>query len=197
MLFRQADLDGIAAGTVTIAFRRWDTPRVKVGSRLRTRIGVVEIDEVTPISDDEVSDDDAARAGAASRAAVIDGFPRRADSPLWRVRLHLAGPDPRVALRGSAELSPADVADLDRHLERLDRFSTHGPWTAITLATIQAQPATRAADLAASLGREMHPFKIDVRKLKELGLTESLDIGYQLSPRGTAYLRSSDSTQSQ
>jgi hypothetical protein len=28
-----------------------------------------------------------------------------------------------------------------------------------------------------------------VRKLKELGLTESLPVGYRLSPRGEAYLR--------
>jgi ribosomal protein S19E (S16A) len=27
-----------------------------------------------------------------------------------------------------------------------------------------------------------------VRKLKELGLTESLDVGYRLSPRGRAFL---------
>jgi hypothetical protein len=32
------------------------------------------------------------------------------------------------------------------------------------------------------------PFKLDVRKLKELGLTESLKIGYRLSPRGIAVL---------
>ena len=30
-------------------------------------------------------------------------------------------------------------------------------------------------------------FKRDVRKLKELGLTESLPVGYRLSPRGRAY----------
>jgi len=32
------------------------------------------------------------------------------------------------------------------------------------------------------------PFKRDVRELKELGLTESLDVGYRLSLRGRAYL---------
>jgi ribosomal protein S19E (S16A) len=37
-------------------------------------------------------------------------------------------------------------------------------------------------------GRERHPFKTDVRKLKELGLTESLEVGYRLSPRGQALL---------
>ncbi len=32
------------------------------------------------------------------------------------------------------------------------------------------------------------PFKVDVRKFKEMGLTESLDVGYRLSPRGRAVL---------
>ena len=42
--------------------------------------------------------------------------------------------------------------------------------------------------LAASLGRETLPFKRDVRKLKELGLTCSLPVGYEISHRGRAYL---------
>ena len=50
----------------------------------------------------------------------------------------------------------------------------------------------RAADLAASVGRETQPFKLDVRKLKGLGLTLSLEVGYRLSPRGEAFLRRSD-----
>ena len=55
------------------------------------------------------------------------------------------------------------------------------------LRLIADRPATRAPDLAASLGRETARFKADVRKLKELGLTESLEVGYRLSPRGRAY----------
>jgi ribosomal protein S19E (S16A) len=46
----------------------------------------------------------------------------------------------------------------------------------------------RAADLAASVGRDKPSFKLDVRKLKELGLTESLEVGYRLSPQGRAVL---------
>ena len=49
------------------------------------------------------------------------------------------------------------------------------------LDVIAARPATRAPDLAASFGRETAPFKIDVRKLKNLGLTLSLPVGYRLS----------------
>ena len=46
----------------------------------------------------------------------------------------------------------------------------------------------RIPDLAATLGRETLPFKRDVRTLKELGLTHSLAVGYERSPRGRAYL---------
>jgi hypothetical protein len=38
------------------------------------------------------------------------------------------------------------------------------------------------------VGRETAPFKLDVRKLKNLGLTISLEVGYELSPRGQAFL---------
>jgi hypothetical protein len=46
----------------------------------------------------------------------------------------------------------------------------------------------RAGDLAEAFGRERLKFKTDVRKLKALGLTESLEVGYRLSPRGRAFL---------
>ena len=98
------------------------------------------------------------------------------------------GPDPRIALRADAALSVADRAEISARLARLDRASSHGPWTAVTLRAIESAPGTRAADLAAGLGREQLPFKADVRKLKALGLTESLEVGYRLSPRGRAYL---------
>ena len=57
------------------------------------------------------------------------------------------------------------------------------------LAAIEQRPATRAPDLAESFGRDTAEFKVDVRKLKNLGLTLSLPVGYRLSPRGEAYLR--------
>jgi biotin operon repressor len=49
---------------------------------------------------------------------------------------------------------------------------------------IDACPGVSAAELAGRLGRDRASFKADVRKLKELGLTESLRTGYRLSPRG-------------
>jgi hypothetical protein len=69
----------------------------------------------------------------------------------------------------------------------MDRRST-APWTWATLRLIAKRPGEPAAALAKSVGRERGAFKADVRKLKELGLTESLPVGYRLSPRGRTFL---------
>ena len=186
MLFNRDALERIAAGEVTLAFRRWRRPTVKTGGTLRTRVGVLAIESVDEIDPERITDADAVRAGASDPAAVLAGL--RGDGRLYRIAFHLAGPDPRVALRQRSDLSPAERADLDRRLSRLDASSRHGPWTAELLRLIANCPGTRAAELSAALGREKAPFKADVRKLKELGLTESLEVGYRLSPRGRAYM---------
>ncbi|WP_395696047.1 hypothetical protein [Nocardioides sp.] len=178
---------GVADGSVTLAFRRWRRPDVRVGSQFRTVAGVVRVDGVEVV--EQVTDDDARRAGWPDAARLLRQLDKVGEGlPTYRVALSWAGPDPRVALREDADLSDADVAAIDARLERLDRASSHGPWTTATLDVIRRRPHTRAPDLAAELGRERDPFKIDVRKLKNLGLTQSFDVGYDLSPRGRAYL---------
>jgi hypothetical protein len=179
---------GIADGSITLAFRRWKRPTVKQGGTLTTPVGVLGIDEVSVLdSVRAIGDADAHRAGFDDRAELLTFLAKRSD-PLYRVRFHLAGADPRIALREAADLTEDDRAAIATRLARLDRASPHGPWTDDVLRLIAAQPGVRAGDLAASLGREREPFKVDVRKLKALGLTESLEVGYRLSPRGRAWL---------
>jgi hypothetical protein len=189
VLIARPVLDRIAAGDVDLAFRRWRRPTVKAGGRLRTAIGELAIDAVDVVEPSRINTAQARRAGYDSRAALLADLDRRDDGDVYRVRLHLAGPDRRVALRSQDRLDADDLAELDRRLDRLDRASSHGPWTRVVLELIAARPATRAPDLAATFKRETAPFKTDVRKLKELGLTESLPVGYRLSPRGRVYLR--------
>jgi len=185
MLFRQDVIRRIAEGEVTLAFRRWRRPTVKAGGTLRTPVGVLAIESVEVVGEGDVTDAEARRAGADDRETLLAGLP--GEGALHRIEFRLAGPDPRVALRQRGDLSPDERAAIDARLDRLDAASRHGPWTRTVLALIAERPETRAPDLAASLGRETAPFKADVRKLKELGLTESLRIGYRLSPRGRAY----------
>ena len=185
MLFRLETLRRIEAGEVTLAFRRWRRPTVRAGGTLRTRAGVLAINSVEPVEEKAINDAEARRAGAADRADLIAGL--RPDGTLYRIEFRLAGPDPRIALRERADLDDEERAAIDARLARLDAASRHGPWTATVLDLIERRPATRAPDLAAEVGRETAPFKADVRKLKELGLTESLERGYRLSARGRAY----------
>lgn len=178
--------EGVRDGSVSLAFRRWRRQDVEAGHVFTTAAGLVRVVAVDVVDDAEITEEEAARAGWPSverlRAKLA------AEGTVYRVRLEHAGEDPRIALRESAELSADDVAALDTRLERLDRASTHGDWTLHYLELIRAHPQRRAPDLAEMVGRETAPFKIDVRKLKNLGLTRSFAVGYEVSPRGTAYL---------
>lgn len=185
VLIRRAILDQIVAGSVDLQYRRWERPRVRVGTRLHTAVGMVAIDAIEPVDPESVSDDDVRRAGARSREKLLAGDPAR---PLYRIELRYDGPDPRIALREDDRLDAGQLAVLETRLARLDSHGPSGPWTRALLELIARHPATRAADLAATLDRDTPSFKRDVRKLKGLGLTESLGTGYRLSPRGRALL---------
>jgi len=187
MLLRPVDLARIAAGEITVAFRRQKRPTVKPGGTLTTRAGVLAIESVRAVDPERITKADARRAGFRDPDGVRAAL-RPGPEPVYRIAFHVAGPDPRIALREDAALDPAARAALAARLARLDAASRHGPWTERILRAIEHAPGVRAGDLAEELGRERLAFKADVRKLKALGLTESLEVGYRLSPRGRAYL---------
>jgi hypothetical protein len=187
VLIDRATAQGIADGSVTLAFRRWDRPRMRVGSRQRTGAGVVEVVSVEVVDPASLTDEDARAAGTGSLERLHSLLDRRPGSAVYRMEVRWAGPDPRVALRAETELSDADRRLLDLRLDRLDT-ARGTPWTRQVLRLIADRPAVRAPDLADALGRETPSFKRDVRTLKELGLTHSLAVGYELSPRGLAYV---------
>ena len=181
MLFKVPVLTAIAEGHVSLAFRRWRKPTVRAGGTLTTSVGVLAIDRVEVVEVDTITEADARAAGHGSRQALLADLP--GDGPLHRIAFRLAGEDPRKAMR-------QDVSDaaLDEVAAKLARMDARGPWTTAVLRMISDNPGVRAPDLAARLSRETLPFKTDVRKLKALGLTESLEVGYRLSARGRALL---------
>jgi hypothetical protein len=193
LIFPRRVLTAIRDGDIDLAFRRWERPRVRPGTRLRTAVGVLEVGRVEAVERSAIGDDEARRTGFASRDDLLAMLDARGSGEIHRIELRYAGADPRVELRSRADLSEAELGEIARTLERLDRTSRHGPWTRATLELIAERPEVRAEELAAGMGREKLPFKRDVRKLKELGLTESLNPGYRLSPRGRAVLKALDS----
>jgi len=189
MLFLKRFWEPIARGEVTVTFRRWKAQQVLTGRRYRTAAGIIEIESVSICAEESITDADSRRAGHEDAQALIADLLVRPGLPLYRIEFHVVDdPDPRAELAARTDLTPADTAEISRRLERLDRASPHGPWTMPVLEMIENHPGRRAPDLAAHFGRETQPFKTDVRKLKNLGLTLSLRIGYRLSPRGEAYL---------
>ncbi len=152
---------------------------MKAGGTLRSPGGVLAITAVDAITEDDITDADAVAAGHVDRAEVIKSL--RPEGTLYRFRFHRAGDDPRHALRQQDALSDDDVAGLEAKLARLD-------WALPILRLIRDNPGVVSTDLAPQLGMERQPFKLKVRRLKELGLTESLLTGYRLSPRGESAL---------
>jgi hypothetical protein len=189
VLFDQRFWEPIANGEVTVTFRRWKRRQAVAGNRQRTAAGIIEVTAVDVITESDITLADALAGGFPSVEALVADLRGTPDLPLYRIRFHaVVGPDPRAELAASADLGADEVAALEKRLARLDAVSRHGPWTTETLALIGERPGVRAGDLADAVGRERLPFKDDVRKLKNLGLTISLAVGYRLSPRGEAFL---------
>jgi hypothetical protein len=199
VLFEARLRRGLADGSITVTFRRWKRPQVVAGGRYRTGEGLVEVTAVDIVDDAAITRRDARAAGYDTVDELLRNVPARdgEDVSLYRVTLHAVDDaDPRDELAAANALSPDDIDEITRRLDRLDRASSHGEWTRAVLERIASEPGRRAPDLAVEFGREVLLFKRDVRKLKELGLTISLTVGYKLSPRGEAYLRTASKLRS-
>ncbi|GAB18895.1 hypothetical protein GOEFS_069_00210 [Gordonia effusa NBRC 100432] len=198
MLISKPIAEAIRTGAVTTQYRRWDAPRVKVGSTQLTSSGLVRFTRVSRVSDLSKLTDRAARAAGMKDADALRKAlapkPNRKPSErggkggdtVYRINLEWAGEDPRLALRDAIP-TPAELDDIATRLARLDKRDT-GPWTRDILEWIADNPRVVSKELAALRGVELLPMKVDIRKLKALGLTISHDVGYELSPRGAAYL---------
>lgn len=190
LLFKKAFWAGLESGAITLTFRRWQSAHVKPGGRYRCHpIGVIEVDAIERVAAGAIPDHEASAAGFASRAQLIEHLrelgPLDDATLVYRVAMHHAGDGDRVAIAMQAQLGEAEIEEIAKRLARFDR---DGAWTAATLAIIDRKPRVAASKLAAELGRETLPFKVDVRKLKKLGLTQSFEVGYEISPRGRAYV---------
>lgn len=191
MLLKQTLLQKIVDGEVTLVFRRFVRPTVKTGGTLTTPRGVLKIVDVQRAQVSKLTRADADAAGFDTLKALKDDIAGQRDAPLYRVQVAPGGVDPRQALR-ETKLQRPEAEVIIARLDGWDASSKHGPWAWPSLRWIAAHPARRAQDWADTLKVEKKWIKANIRRLKALGLTESLEVGYRLSPRGRTLLQHKD-----
>ena len=178
MQFTRQGSEGILGGRITVSFRNWKRPHAAVGGVYRLRpAGAVKVTDVRTVRLSDSATDDLRRAGFDTVAAVADFLKLPESATVTRVEFELTE---EPAAKPPPALSAEEVIG---RLQASDRRST-APWTAEVLALIRAHPATRAGDLAPAMGWQTPAFKANVRKLKALGLTQSLETGYRLTDLG-------------
>ena len=186
MIFKVHQLKGIKSGSITYAFRRWEKPNVKKGSTMKTAVGVIRVTDVEKINENSITKADASRAGYENVDSLMKALNKIASGSVYKVKLKYESEDPRIELREKTDLSDEDFKKLMAKLDRLDK--TRGPWVLIVMKLIKRYPERRAGDLAEIMRMDKLDFKVNVRKLKNLGLTVSHEIGYSLSPLGDIVL---------
>lgn len=188
MLFKEKHLQGIRSGEISLAFRKWKKPAVKTGSLIKTSIGLVEIKEVSEIDVSEITNNNAVNAGFASLDELLQLLCKTEQGNIYKINVHYFDEDPRIALRENINPENVELKEITSKLERFDRYSKQGNWTLEILKLIYQNPTLRAADLAQRTKWEKEWLKLNIRKLKNIGLTISHEVGYSISPLGEKYL---------
>lgn len=188
MLFKQEHLNGIKDGVISLAFRKWKKLSVNQGNLINTSVGVIEVLDVTEIELASISEKDAIQAGFSNLKTLIAQLDSISIGTTYRIEVKYKSTDPRLELRAQVALPDVELQLLKGKLERLDQFSKQGNWTLDILKAIADHPRLKAGDLALIVGEEKEWLKINIRKLKNLGLTISHVPGYTLSPLGNYYL---------
>ncbi len=186
MILSIDQLHAIKAGTLTLAFRRWKKSSVKKGSILTTAICRIIIDDVSIIEEDAITTKDAAKAGFKSKEELFELLNKH-PGDLYKINLSYHSEDPRIELR-KQKLTDETFEQLKKKMDRFDKSSSDGPWTKPVLQAINDHPLLRAADLCKKVGMEKMKMKLNIRKLKNLGLTISHEVGYEISPLGKEFL---------
>ncbi len=85
--------DRVADGTITVTYRLWSRPKVKVGGVYRSGSVMIEIDDIEQLPFSSITDEDLARTGEsdleALRRRAAHAGPIHDDTVLYRVEFHV------------------------------------------------------------------------------------------------------------
>ena len=190
MLFQRRFHERIRSGEIRCTVRIWQRPHVKLGGRYALGGGAIVVDDLHETRLDDITPALALRCGFPSLVDLLKTAKHGPGERVFVIDFHYDGKASARPKPSTAAVSAEELVELVQRLEAMYGRAKIGAWTLATLRAIEARPGVLAAKLARSLGRPRDEFKRDVRKLKTLGLTFSLEIGYRLTPKGEALLAS-------
>ncbi len=188
MLFKEIHLKSIKSGEITLAFRKWHKASVKIGSLMHTSVGLIKISDIQVVNEIDITDQDAALAGYNDTLQLLKSFGPNNRGNIYKITVCYHSADPRIKLREQTDLSENQFNELKNKVDKLNRFSKQGNWTNKILLAIKDNPNLHAIGIAKLTGFEKEWLKLNIRKLKNLGLTISQPVGYEISPLGNEYL---------
>lgn len=189
MLFKEKFLSQIKQGEVTTAFRKWSRPSVKENGTLLTPVGQLRIKSISVVDYNQISDREIEQAGYKDRQELDKELAFRETGNIYKILFNLEGADPRIELRENTEISDEEMIQILEKLRKLDNNGKVKNWTLKVLELLDREPGKYAIEYSEQLGYEKAWFKLNIRKLKNLGLTISLSDGYEISPRGSVVLQ--------
>ncbi len=185
MLFKKDDKARIVSGELTATLRTWKRCQASVGGQYNIPpYGAIEVSDIHETPLEAVDAETLGRAGYATVDAAATRLKIPATQSVYVIVFRYLGKDPVK----QPDTGQADTDSLAAITAKLQRMDMRRSWTRATLALIAENPGTRAGDLAPEVNQDLATFKRNVRKLKALGLTESLETGYRLSARGRQLL---------
>lgn len=191
MLFKSKILKKIADGEVTIAFRKWNRPSVKTNGTLKTSVGLLKIMSVEKVLLSHVTQSEIEKAGYTCMTQLEAELNMKKEGQIYCISFQLTGPDPRIELRETTDLS---ANELDVLIQKLEKWNSNEQapiknWVYRIFLFLYDEPGGFARHYAAKLNVEKEWLKTNMRKLKNLGLTISEGRGYTLSKRGVTVLK--------
>src|SRR3954453_20313238 len=111
MLLKNKTIEGIKSGQISLIFRRWKKAGVKKGGTQMTQLGVVGIDDVKIVTEDQITESDAKKDGFKSKEELLAQMYDR-NEDLYKIKVHWVGEDPRKVLRTNDKLSKKEIDDI-------------------------------------------------------------------------------------
>ena len=153
MLFKQKHLDGIKAGTVTLAFRRWKRTDLKKGSLIKTTIGMVEITDIATNKEPHTNDIDAKKAGFINLDSLVKSLHSEEEAKIYKMHVRYYIELAKKKAPEKTSLSMGDINKLKAKLTQFDKYSRSGAWTTNILKTLHENPKATSTELTLKTGK--------------------------------------------